>query len=42
MHPKARRAFESCRDELLDALPESLLVRRDMMHRTHMPLPIAL
>ncbi len=42
MHPRAREAFESRRDELRDALPETLVAHRDTMHRLHMPLPIAM
>ena len=42
MHPKLRLAFESQREQLLGAVPANLLLHRDMMHETHMPLPIVL
>jgi hypothetical protein len=42
MHPKSRAAFESRRADFIVSIPPSLIVHRDMMHRLHMPLPIAL
>jgi glutathione S-transferase len=42
MHPRIRAALDSRREEMEALVPTSLREHRDLMHRMHVPLPIAI